>query len=179
MKLNLIVAVASNGVIGGDNKLLWHLPADLKYFKQLTTNNTIIMGRKTYDSIGRPLPNRTNIVISRNKNITINGCYTVTSLENAIKKAQELFVSNEANQEQQIFVIGGAQIYKLALETADKIYLTEIKANFEGDTFFEKIDESLWIEIARESHTADKKNTVNFDFATYEKKIIQPQNKSF
>ena len=167
MKINIIVAVASNGIIGGENKLLWHLPADMKYFRNLTTNHTIIMGRKTYDSIGKPLPNRTNIVISRNPNYVIEGCITATSLKSAVEKAQEVYEQNTEEAEQKIYIIGGAQIYKLALPMADCLYLTEVKEGFSGDTYFEKIDKSAWHETARVPHKADEKNIYDYDFVTY------------
>ena len=169
MKINIIVAVASNGIIGGENKLLWHLPADMKYFRNLTTNHTIIMGRKTYDSIGKPLPNRTNIVISRTPDYVVEGCITATSLESAIQKAQEVYEQKPEKDEQNIYIIGGAQIYKLALPIADYLYITEVKENFSGDTYFEKMDNAVWNEIARESHKADEKNIYDYDFVTYKK----------
>lgn len=168
----LIVAIAENGVIGGENKLLWHLPADLKYFKQLTTGNIVIMGRKTYESIGKPLPNRTNIVISRVLNLKIEGCLVLNSIENALKEAEKLNHQNLKKQLplQKIFVIGGAQIYHLAMPLANKLYVTEVKATFEGDTFFPKINKSNWQEISREAYTMDEKNQYNFDFVIYQKK---------
>jgi dihydrofolate reductase len=164
------VAIAENDVIGSNNKLLWHLPADLKYFRQLTTNNIIVMGRKTYESIGKPLPNRTNIVISRNAEYALEGCFTVTSVEKAIEKAAELFVQNETTNSQKIFIIGGAQIYKLSMPLADKLYVTEVKAHFEGDTFFDPILKSDWKEISRIAHNADEKNNYKYDFVVYQRK---------
>ncbi len=171
-EINLVVAIAENGVIGGENKLLWHLPADLKYFKQLTTGNIVIMGRKTYESIGKPLPNRTSIVITRELTLKIEGCLVVNSIENAMDEAKKL---NQNNFEkglplQKIFVIGGAQIYNLAMPLANKLYITEVKAKFEGDTFFPKINKSQWQEISREAHNIDEKNHYNYDFVVYQNK---------
>ena len=162
MKLSIIVAVAENSVIGNKNQLIWHLPEDLKMFKKLTTGHPIIMGRKTFESIGKPLPNRTSIIISRNADFKAEGCITVGSLEDAIAKASEI-ESDEA------FVIGGAEIYKLAIPFADKIYFTEVKHSFEGDTFFPDIDMSAWKEVSREAHKSDEKHLYDYDFVVLEK----------
>ena len=169
MVSSLIVAAGTNGAIGGDNKMLWHMPADMKYFKEKTTNNTIIMGRKSYEAIGHALPKRVNIVISKNENYKLSDCYTVTSIEQALNLAQELYVNSEQTNEQQIFVIGGAQIYKLALPLVDKLYVTEIKGEFEGDAFFDKVDLNIWEEVSRESHKKDEKNKYDYDFVVYER----------
>jgi dihydrofolate reductase len=171
MNLSLIVAIAENGVIGGDNKLLWHLPADLKYFKQLTTGNIIIMGRKTYESIGKPLPNRINIVISRDLNYSNEGCINVNSIEEAIEIAENLNAECliAKNPIHEIFVIGGAQIYKLAIVLANKLYVTEVKAKFEGDTYFDPIDKTKWSETSRIAHSKDEKNTIEYDFVVYQR----------
>ena len=162
MKLSLVVAVAENGVIGHNNQLIWHLPNDLKQFKRLTTGNCIIMGRKTFDSIGKPLPNRTSIIISRNTHIQIEGCIMVNSLENAILEAQK--IGNE-----EAFVIGGAEIYRLALPKVDKIYLTEVHHVYEGDTFFPVIDKTIWKETHRENFEIDEKHSVKYSFVELEK----------
>jgi dihydrofolate reductase len=159
MLVSLIVAVAQNGVIGHNNQLIWHLPNDLKQFRKLTTGHTIIMGRRTYDSIGKPLPNRTSIVISRDPNLTIAGCTVVSSLKAAIEAAQ-LVETDEA------FVIGGAEIYRLALPLVNKMYVTEVKADFEGDTFL-TIPTEGWKEISRVSHQDDEKHGWAFDFVEY------------
>ena len=129
---SIIVATSENGVIGVDNKLPWYLPEDLKRFKKLTENNVVIMGRKTYESIGKPLPNRFNIVISRNKDLTIPGCLVVNSLEKALYKA---------GSDKKVFIIGGGEIYRQSLEYVDKIYLTKVHINVEGDTTFPNIDD--------------------------------------
>jgi dihydrofolate reductase len=157
--ISIIVATAENGVIGKDNQLLWKLSADLKQFRILTTGHSVIMGRKTFESIGRPLPNRTNIVISRQKDLTLpEGVFKMNSLEKAIEFAQNQ-VGNE-----EIFIIGGGNIYEQALDLTDKIYLTEVKASIEGDAFFPKIDMNDWKEISRISHSKDNKNEYDFDF---------------
>lgn len=162
--LSIIVAVSENGVIGKDNQLLWRLSADLKYFKNLTSKHAVIMGRKTYESIGKPLPNRTNIVISSNTSFKAEGIEIVNSLEKAIEKAQKLHPNNE------IFIIGGGSIYKQALSIANKVYYTEVKTNIEGDTFFPKLDSEIWQEISRTSHQADEKNEFDYAFVIYQRK---------
>lgn len=161
MSVNIIVAIAENNVIGKDNTLIWHLPADLKYFKQLTTGNTVIMGRKTYDSIGKPLPNRRNVVITRNKDLKIDGCDLVNSLEEALDLTKT---------EENVFIIGGAQIYKEAMSVADKLYITEVKQQFDGDAFFPEIKKDQWEEILRDEHKADEKNKIDYSFVTYKRR---------
>ncbi|MFT4031477.1 MAG: dihydrofolate reductase [Siphonobacter sp.] len=150
--IHLIVAVAENGAIGKDNQLLWHLPDDLKRFKQLTTGHPVIMGRKTYESIGKPLPNRTNIIITRDQNYTAEGCVVVSSVEEALY----------ANED--VYIIGGAEIYRQTLPYADNIHLTEVHTSIEGDTFFPKIAVDEWLELNREHHPADEKHQYSFDF---------------
>ena len=162
MKLSLIVAVAENGVIGNNNQLIWHLPHDLRQFKRLTTGHCIIMGRKTFDSIGKPLPNRTSIIISRNIDFQIEGCITVSSLENAIIEAQKI-------ESEEAFIIGGAEIYRLALPIVDKIYLTEVHHQYEGDTFFPEIDKTIWQETHREDFEKDEKHQVKYSFVELQK----------
>ncbi|PWK27955.1 dihydrofolate reductase [Arcicella aurantiaca] len=157
MKLSLIVAVAENHVIGNNNQLIWHLPNDLKQFRRLTTGHCIIMGRKTFDSIGKPLPNRTSVIISRNPDFKIEGCITVDSLENAIIEAQKI-------ENEEAFIIGGAEIYRLSLPLVDKIYLTEVHHSFEGDTVFPEIDKSIWQETHREDFTTDEKHQYPYSF---------------
>ena len=157
--ISIIVATAQNNVIGKDNQLLWKLSADMKQFKFLTTGHSVIMGRKTFESIARALPNRTNIVISRQHNFVLpESVLQANSLENAIEMAQ-----NEAGSEE-IFIIGGGNIYKQSLHITDKIYLTEVKASLEGDAFFPKLDAAEWTEISRISHLKDEKNEYDFDF---------------
>lgn len=152
--LSLIVAMTKNRVIGYQNKMPWHLPAELAYFKQITTGHPIIMGRKTFDSIGRPLPNRRNIVVSRNTNFHSSGVEVANSLENALA-----FCANENP-----FVIGGASLYAEALAIAQKLYITEIDADLIGDTFFPPIDNSVWKEESREARVKDEKNIFDLQF---------------
>ncbi|KAA9332644.1 dihydrofolate reductase [Adhaeribacter soli] len=154
----LIVAMAENNVIGKNNQLIWHLPADLKHFKNLTTSHPIIMGRKTYESIGKPLPNRTNIIVTRQQDFKAEGCLVAHSFSDALMLAQQL--------DSDIFVIGGAEIYKQALFLADTIYLTEVHHEFEGDTIFPEIDPLLWVETDRQEHQADEKNPYDYAFVT-------------
>lgn len=141
--ISIIVAVAKNGVIGGDNKLLWHISDDLKRFKAITSGHGIIMGRKTFESLGRVLPNRRNVVISRNVNYVASGAEVAGSLEEAIK----LFLPTD-----ETFIIGGGEIYKQAITSADKIYITEVEQEYKGDTYFPEIDKNIWRETLRESH---------------------------
>lgn len=159
-KLTLVVAISENNAIGKDNQLLWYLPADLKHFKEITSGNTIIMGRKTYDSIGRPLPNRRNIVITRQNNLSIDNVEVVGSLEEAILQCKN---------EHEIFVIGGAEIYKQALKHTNRIYLTTIHQNYDADAYFPELKENEWIEVSKEYHNADEKNNVAYTFSTLER----------
>lgn len=143
--ISLIVAVSQNGVIGTGGKLPWHFPADLKRFKEITLSHPIIMGRKTFESIGKPLPGRTNLVITHRKNFACCGALTAGSLEEALKLCEK---------ESEVFVIGGAQIFKHALPVADRIYLTLIHQDFEGDARFEW-DRASWRETSREEFRSD------------------------
>ncbi len=142
MKISSIVAVAQNNVIGKDNDLIWRLSEDLKRFKRITSGHHIIMGRLNYESIGRPLPNRTNVIITRQKDYTAEGCVVVNSLEEALQVAKD-------NGETEAFIIGGAQIYNLAMPYIEKIYLTEVHQSFDGDVFFAELGEE-WKEVHRE-----------------------------
>jgi dihydrofolate reductase len=162
MLISLIVAAAENNVIGKNNQLIWRLPADLAFFKQKTTGHTIIMGRKTYDSMGRVLPNRTNIIISRQNNFQISGAITAASLEDALQKV--------ADKSSEVFIIGGAEIYRQALPIAGKIYLTRVHGEFEGDTFLPEIPSYDWEEVSREKHLPDDKNPYPYSFIELVKK---------
>lgn len=144
MTISVIVAIAQNNVIGANNQLLWHISADLKRFKALTTGHTVIMGRKTYQSIGRPLPNRKNIVISRNASFIAEGCTVCTSLNEAIK-----LCANET----EVFIMGGGEIYRQALPLANKLYLTKVHGSYNGDTFFPEIDTNKWCIILEQQGT--------------------------
>jgi dihydrofolate reductase len=166
MKVSLIVAAAENGVIGKDNDLIWHLPNDMKFFKETTLEHHVIMGRKNFESIPhkyRPLPNRTNIVITRQSGYKAEGCIVVNSVEAALEIAKE-------NEDKEPFIIGGGQIYKLALEAnlIDKIYLTKINHTFDGDTFFPEL-ENEWKEVERIDCKADEKHAYGYSFLTFEK----------
>ena len=166
MKLALIAAMAQNRVVGIDNKLPWHLPEDLKYFKRITTGKAVIMGRKTYESIGRPLPNRTNIVITRSTEFSAPGIEVVNSLDAAIELAENVSLINAVDE---VMVIGGAQIYEVALPQADRLYLTHVHANVEGDAYFPDVDMSQWKELGREDYDASETNPYNYSFVVYDK----------
>ncbi len=155
-KITIVVAIAQNKAIGKNNQLLWHLPADLKHFKEITSGHTIIMGRKTYDSIGKPLPNRRNIVITRQA-LQLPGCEVVPSFNAALALCQN---------ETELYIIGGAQIYKEALPLTDTIYLTEVHQSFEANTFFPEIRPEEWEEILRQNHAPDEKNALSYSFVT-------------
>lgn len=161
-ELSMIVAVAENGVIGNDNQLIWRLSDDLKNFKRLTTGNIIIMGRKTFDSIGKPLPNRINIVISRNKALQIPGCEVANSIETAVEMA-----INMKTETQEVFIIGGENVYRQTLGSVLKIYYTQVFATPQGDAFFPKLSEN-WEEQNRTSFKANEKNEFDFDVILYE-----------
>lgn len=158
-RLALIAAVAANGVIGADNALPWRLPEDLKRFKALTLGHPVIMGRKTFESIGRPLPGRRNIVVSRNREYAAAGCEVAASLEAALKSCR--------NGSDEVFVIGGAQIYAEALPLAQRLYLTEIRAEFAGDARFPEYDRGAWRESAREPRRSDE--GIGYDFTVYDR----------
>ena len=162
MTTSIIVAAAANNVIGKNNQLLWHLPADLKYFKNLTTDHHVIMGRKTYEAIGHPLPNRTNIILSHRVDYQADGCMVVNSIDNALQIAIE-------NKETEAFIIGGGEIYKQALAKTDKIYLTKVDVLFEGDTFFPELDKDKWKLISQEARNPDDKHSYPYAFLVYEK----------
>ena len=158
--ISIIVAVAKNGVIGDKNSLLWHLREDMIHFRTITSGHPVVMGRKTYDSIGRPLPKRTNVVITRDTNLTIEGCTMAHSLEEAVA----LFDKSE-----EVFIIGGARIYRQALPLADRIYLTVIDKEYEGDTSFPEIDYSQWREYSREEFARGEEFEHPFSFITLER----------
>ncbi len=165
MKIRLIVAISENNAIGKDNNLIWHLPEDLKRFKRLTTGHTIVMGRNTYESIGRPLPNRKNIVITRQKDYTAEGCMVVNSIEEALEVSKN---------EKEVFIIGGSQIYKQVLDKdlAEQLDITLVHHSFDADTFFPEIDLNVWKKIIRidyDKDDKDNKNTYDYSFITYTK----------
>lgn len=162
MFISIIVALDQQRAIGRNNQLPWHLPADLKYFKNTTMAKPIVMGRKTYESIGHVLPGRRNIIISRNPNLRIPGGEVVHSLEQAL----QLFAQNssQGSSESEVFIIGGADIFKQALPIAKRLYITSIKNNFIGDTYFPDWQINNWQEISRISHKADIYNLWDYDF---------------
>lgn len=160
--LSMIVAHADNRIIGKDNDMPWHLPADLAYFKKTTLGKPVVMGRKTYESIGRPLPGRQNIVISRDPSYSAAGVDTATSVEQALELAAGV---------EEIMVIGGGAIYQHCLSKADKLYITHIKASIEGDTQFPEYDtENDWQQVSSELFSADEKNAYDLDFCVYQRK---------
>ena len=160
MVLSIIVAAAENNVIGRDNGLVWRLSADLKRFKALTTGHTILMGRKTYESVGKALPNRRNIVISRNPDYKAAGCEVVRGVEEALELTKG---------EDEVFVTGGGTIYKELWDKADKLYLTVVHQECEGDTVIPPVDPEKWKEVSREEHQADEKNGCDYTFINYER----------
>ncbi len=160
MLISIIAAMDRNNLIGNNNKLPWHLPADFAHFKSVTMGKPIIMGRKTYESIGKPLPGRRNIVLSRNKNAHIEGVTCVESFEDAVAAVTD---------EEEIMVIGGSSIYEMLLPEVDRLYITYVDAAFEGDAWFPKIDETKWVETDSVVRDADEKNSYSCRFVTFEK----------
>lgn len=161
--ITMIAAVGENNALGKDNDLLWHLPDDFKRFKQLTTGHSIIMGRKTFESFPKPLPHRTHIIVTRDANYTINHekCVVTHSLEEAIK-----LTVGDNNP----FIIGGGEIYKQGEKFANRLEITRVHANFDADTFFPEVDESIWRLIASEYHPMDEKHNYDFTYLTYLRK---------
>lgn len=161
MIVSIIVAVSENGVIGVDNTLPWHLGADLKRFKSITTGHTIVMGRKTYDSIGRPLPNRRNVILSRSVS-DVEGCEVISSVDDIDKLGLA--------DDDELIVIGGASVYSQFMDRADRLYLTVVHASVQGDAFFPEFDKNQWVETFSERHEADEKNDHDFSFVNFERK---------
>ena len=159
--ITLIAAVSENNVIGKDNKLIWYLSDDLKHFKELTKGHAVIMGRKTFESMPKALPNRTNIVITRKTDYVANDAIVVNSLNQALEKAVD---------DKQPFIIGGGEIYSLAIKIADRIELTRVHTDLEGDAYFPEIDHSIWEEVSREKRLKDEKHDYHFTFVRYNKK---------
>lgn len=157
----IIAAIANNNALGKNNDLIWHLPADLRRFKKTTSGHHIIMGRNTFESIGKPLPNRTTVIITRNKNYNAPGCIIVDSLEKALENAKE---------DDSPFIIGGAQIYKQAINLVDQLDITEVHHPFDADVFFPKIDLKIWKETKRERFEKDEKNAYDYSFVSYTKR---------
>jgi dihydrofolate reductase len=163
VKVSLIAAVAENGVIGNAGDLVWRLPADMRFFRQTTTGHHVVMGRKTWESIGKPLRDRTNVIITRKMDFDAPGCVVVHSLEEALSIAR-------AAGETEAFVIGGSEIYAMALPIADRLYLTRIHESFDGDTVFPDIDAAHWVEANREEHEPDEKNAYRYAFTVLERR---------
>ncbi len=162
MRISIIVATAQGGVIGKENGIPWYMPADLAYFRKLTSGHPIIMGRKTHESIGRILPDRLNIIISRDTDYKAEGAQVVHSLEQAINIAK-------STNDEEIFVIGGDSIYKMALPFVNRIYITDVDAAIEGDRFF-KFNRDDWIEVSKESHQPDEKNKFPYEFVVLDRR---------
>jgi len=162
MIVSAIVATAKNGVIGHNNEIPWYLPADLAYFKRTTINHPVIMGRNTFHSIGRPLPKRTNIVITRDPFFSADGILVAHDLEGALSLAEQTGA-------EEAFIIGGGQIYRNSMEYWDKIYLTEVDMTVDGDTFFPETNPEEWREISRETHTPDEKNEHPYSFVVLQR----------
>ncbi len=168
MILSIIAAIGKNRELGKDNKLLWEMPADMKHFRDTTRGHAVIMGRKTFESLPNgPLPNRRNIVITRDENYLRHGVDVVHSIDEALRLAPLA----QGEPEEEFFVIGGAEIYKQAIEKADKLYITKVDGNFYADTFFPEINENIWKEDSIESHEPDEKNPLPYTFVTYIKKL--------
>jgi dihydrofolate reductase len=159
--ITVIAAVAENNALGKENQLLWHLPDDFKRFKTLTSGHYIIMGRKTFESFPKPLPNRTHVIISRQANYQPEGCIVVNSLEQAIEACPKT---------EEVFIIGGGEIYRQSIEVADKLDLTKVHASFEADTHFPEIDLSQWQLVFEEHHPKDERHDYAFTFQTFARK---------
>ena len=167
MILSIIVAIAKNNEIGKKNNLLWSLPADMKHFREITKGQTVIMGQKTFESIGRPLPNRRNIVLTQDKNLSSEGVEIVYSLD-------ELFdlLKKNSDENAENFIIGGGMIYKLFIDKANKLYITHVDAEFpDADTFFPEIEKEKWQKIKSEKYIKDDLNKYDLEFAEYIKKV--------
>ena len=163
MIISCIVAVANNNVIGKDNDIPWYLPADLKYFKKTTLGHHIIMGRNCYESIGKPLPKRTNVILTRDPFYISSSCLVAHSIEEGLSLAHE-------NEEVEAFIIGGGEIYKQSIQYWDKLYLTKVDLDVAGDVFFPEIDPKDWDLVSEEKHVKDDKNEYNYTFLTYLRK---------
>lgn len=164
--ISIIVAVDENNVIGKNNALIWHLPADMKFFREKTTGHCIVTGRKNYESIPlkfRPLPNRTNIIITRQADYEAPGAIVVGSIGGAVEKAKQI-------SDEEIFIIGGAEIFKQSMHLVDRLYVTQIYHSFEGDVFFPVIDLNKWLETGRKKGIVDEKNMYPHDFIVYQRK---------
>lgn len=167
LRISILVAMASNRVIGQKNALPWHLPEDLKHFKALTMGHGIIMGRKTYESIGRPLPGRLNVLITRQKNYHVDGAIVAHSIDEALQVCKnEKAISGES------FIIGGAELYQQTMTLCHRMYITEIRQRFDGDTFFPKFDPDEWVETACEKQSSNNNgNELAYQFVVLDRKV--------
>lgn len=165
LRLSILVAMARNRVIGQNNKLPWRLPADLKHFKFLTMGHTIVMGRKTYESIGRPLPGRANIIITHQTSFEAPGAIVVNSVEDALRICEETSTPNNES-----FIIGGEKLYQQTLRHCQRMYITEIQKDFEGDTFFPEFNADDWEEIQRDKHFSENNNNMEYHFVVLDRK---------
>ncbi len=166
LRFSILVAMANNRVIGRDNRLPWHLPADLKHFKFLTMGQTIVMGRKTYESIGKPLPGRANVIVTRQMDYEAPGAVVVNSIEDALQVCEETSMGNAEN-----FIIGGEKLYRQALKFCQRMYVTEILRDYEGNVFFPEFDKNEWEEKQRDKHISAKDDDLEYHFVIYERKI--------
>ncbi|MEX2131688.1 MAG: dihydrofolate reductase [Pseudohongiellaceae bacterium] len=166
MKLSLICALAQNGIIGKNNKLPWHLSEDLKYFKRTTMGKTIIMGRKTFESIGKPLPGRTNIIVTRSRDYEVDNARVVDSLADAIDLAENISIIDGSDE---VFVIGGAELFKIALPLVDRMHLTLVHAEVEGDTWFPEFDAEEWAESSRLDFPAADANPYPYSICVFDR----------
>lgn len=162
MIVSLIAAVAENRVIGRNNELIWRLPNDMRFFKSTTSGHYVVLGRKTFDSFGKPLPNRTHVVITRNETFHYPGVLRASGIDEALEICRN-------GGETEVFVLGGGEIYQQSMKHADKLYITEVKASFDGDTYFPEFDKSDWREINREPHFKDEKHAYDYSFVIYER----------
>ena len=163
MRISTIVAVAANNVIGHENQIPWYLPADLKYFKRTTLNLPILMGRKNFLSIGKPLPNRVNIVVTRDAFFNASGVVVVHSIPEGIELARQA-------GETELFIIGGGEIYRQCMDLTDRLYITEIETDVEGDVYFPEVDTETWKLISEERHDPDDRNKYAYSFKVYDRK---------
>lgn len=160
---SIIAAKSDNNVIGKDNDLVWHMPADLRFFKNKTKGHWVIIGRKTFESMNGPLPNRTHIIITRQSDYQAEGSYVTDNVDDAFRIAEQQGL-------EEVFILGGAEIYAQTMNMADRMFITEIKSTFEGDTFFPEIDTHYWKEVSRDEHEADEKNPHPYAFVEYRKR---------
>lgn len=164
---SIIAAVSDNGVIGNGNRMIWHLPADFRYFRNTTRGHYVIMGRKTFESLGgKPLKERTNLIVTRNPDYKPEGCIVFHSLAAALQRCED-------DEQEEIFILGGADIYRQSMALADKLYITEVHGRFKGDASFPPVDRLIWRETRREDHEADEKNPYAYSFVVLERRMSE------